>query len=373
MEKQKLKSIYILITFTVILFFSVQNLQLVYDGAANFFAMISPIVNGGIIAFIFNIPMQKLETGILSKMKKGKRGTAYGITIVGFIIFIIALISVVIPQVIISLTQIVDSLEALYNRLPSMYDEIVGAFPSIEQYLNDINWAELLNIATTAVQNMILTVANGLAVFLSGLFGGVVNFVLAFIFSIYLLFAKEKVYISIKNVLYAAFKKEKMDKIYKVATLTSKSFSSFILGQVTEAVIVGVIFIVALAIFGFDYATLISVLIAVGSLIPIFGSTIGCIIAMFFLSTVSLSQAVWFLVLFLIIQQLEGNLIYPYVVGNKVGIPAILVFISVVLGGNFLGLIGMLTFIPISGVIYTLLKEFVENKESNNKEIILEE
>ncbi len=362
MEKQKLKSIYLLITFTIILFFSVQNLGLVLTGTKSLVAVVSPIINGGIIAFIFNIPMQKLEMGPLKNIKKAKRGIAYIITLISFIVFSIALISIIIPQVIISLTQILKSLEGLYNQLPLIYAEIEKLLPSIEEYA-DINWDEILNLITSGLQNIVVTVASGVTVFLSNLFGGIVNFVLAFIFSIYLLFSKEKVYTAIKKLLYASFKKEKMDKIYKVANLTNKSFSSFILGQVTEAVIVGVIFIIAMSILGFDYAVLISVILSVGSLIPIFGSTIGCIIAMFFLATVSIPQALWFLLVFLIIQQLEGNLIYPYVVGNKVGIPAILVFISVLVGGNLLGLIGMITFIPISGVIYTLLKEFVESKE----------
>ncbi len=369
MEKQKLKSIYAIITFTIILFFSVQNMSLAFNGVKNFLSMISPLINGGIIAFIFNIPMQKLENILSKKSKKSKRGIAYLITLLGFILFFVALISVVIPQVIVSLTQIISSLEILYAQLPMIYEEIIKLIPDVSSLI-DLEFSELLSSVTSEIQNILGIIANGLTEFIGTIFDGVVNFVLAFIFSIYLLFSKESVYLAIKNVMYAAFKKEKMDMVYKIANLTNKSFSYFILGQATEAVIVGVIFLVALTVFNFDYAVLISTIISVGSLIPIFGSTIGCIIAMFFLATINLSQAVWFLILFIVIQQLEGNLIYPYVVGNKVGIPAILVFVSVILGGNFLGLIGMLTFIPISGVIYTLLKEFVEKKNASiNEEI----
>ncbi len=365
MEKQKLKSIYLLITFSILLFFCVQNLALVASFIGFIYSALKPLIYGGIIAFIVNIPMSGIEKLLSKKMKKGQRAVAYLITIFIFLVFLAALIAVIIPQIVISLTQIIHSIENLYNQLPRMYEELSASIPMLNEYIGDINWTDILADATVMIESIIFSLVEGLTGFIGGVFGSVVNFVVAFIFSIYLLFSKEKVYIAIKNLFYSAFKKEKMDKVYKVADLTNKSFYNFIQGQATESIIIGVIFLVVLSVLGFNYAVLISTIMSVGSLIPIFGSAIGCVIAMFFLATVNLNQAIWFLILFIVIQQVEGNLIYPYVVGNKVGIPAILVFMSVVLGGNLLGLVGMLTFIPISGVIYTLLKEFVENKKIN--------
>ena len=156
--------------------------------------------------------------------------------------------------------------------------------------------------------------------------------------------------------------------IFHVAEVSYRSFANFLSGQCLEAVILGSMFVVAMTVFRLPYAMLIGLIIAVTALVPVFGAFIGCGIGVVLIAIESPARAVWFVLLFLVLQQIEGNIIYPRVVGNKVGLPSILVFVSVILGNSIMGVAGMLIFIPAVSIIYTLVKEYVETKESQGAE-----
>ena len=194
------------------------------------------------------------------------------------------------------------------------------------------------------------------------LVNGTVNFIVGFVFACYILLQKEKLLYQLRKLLEAFLPEKAAEKIWYVGQLTEKIFSNFITGQCVEAVILGAMFAVTLSIFKFPYALLIGVLIAFLALIPIFGAFIGCVLGAFLILMVDPIKALIFIVIFLVLQQIEGNLIYPRVVGGSVGLPAIWVLAAVTIGGSLMGVLGMLIFIPLVSVFYTLLKQTVNRR-----------
>ena len=188
---------------------------------------------------------------------------------------------------------------------------------------------------------------------------GVTTFVIAFVFSCYVLLQKEKLSVQVKKVVYAFFPERRCEWLFEVAGLASKAFSSFFTGQCVEALILGCMFFIVMSILNMPYTLLVSVLIAFTALIPIFGAFIGCFVGAFLILMVDPMKMLVFVVTFLILQQIEGNLIYPKVVGSSVGLPSIWVLAAVSIGGSLMGIVGMLIFIPIVSVVYTLFKASV--------------
>ena len=188
---------------------------------------------------------------------------------------------------------------------------------------------------------------------------GVATFFIAFSFSCYILFQKEKLHLQIRKVFFAFLPKEKAKALLQICSLTYRTFANFLTGQCLEAIILGCMFCVTLSILRMPYALLIGVLIAFTALVPIFGAFIGCAVGSFLIFMVSPKQAILFIIVFLVLQQMEGNLIYPHVVGESVGLPSIWVLAAVTIGGNLMGIVGMLVFIPLLSVLYTIFREFV--------------
>ena len=188
---------------------------------------------------------------------------------------------------------------------------------------------------------------------------GVTTFFIAFSFACYILFQKEKLHVQVRKVFFAFIPKRKAEVILEVCSLIYRTFANFLTGQCLEAVILGSMFVITLSILKMPYALLIGIIISFTALIPIFGAFIGCVLCCLLIFMVSPKQAILFILVFLILQQIEGNLIYPHVVGSSVGLPSIWVLAAVTIGGNLLGIIGMLIFIPLVSVLYTLFREYV--------------
>ena len=191
---------------------------------------------------------------------------------------------------------------------------------------------------------------------------GVSTFVIGLIFSFYILLQKEKLSRQARQVFYAILPERRADRLLDVLRLAERTFSSFLSGQCLEACILGTLFVVAMTLFQIPYALLVGVLIALTALIPIVGAFIGCAVGALLIAIDDPWKALWFIVLFLVLQQVEGNLIYPHVVGSSVGLPSIWVLAAVTLGGKLMGITGMLFFIPLCSVIYALFRSYVKNR-----------
>ena len=256
--------------------------------------------------------------------------------------------------------QVPVAVKAVQKWLTDLPDSYPALAPSVAEL--NIDWSSLADSIVTFVQNFAAgVVSSGVGIF-SGIVSGVVTFVIAFTFSIYVLFQKERLARQAKQILYAVFPEKATEKILSVAALSNQVFSSFLSGQCVEAVILGTLFVITMSILGMPYAMLTGIVIAITALIPIFGAFIGCVIGMLLIVMVDPVQAVWFLVLFLVLQQIEGNLIYPHVVGNSVGLPSIWVLVAVTVGGNMFGILGILVFIPLCSVLYALFAMFVKKR-----------
>jgi len=194
------------------------------------------------------------------------------------------------------------------------------------------------------------------------IFSAVFDACVVLILSIYMIINKEKLCRGVKKIVYATMKKERADSVVGHARLTNQIFTNFIRGQLVEAVILGLLCYVGMKILGIPYAAAVASLIAFTALIPVLGAYVGAFVGAFLIVLTSPVKALWFLVFIVVLQQIEGNLIYPKVVGKSVGLPGIFVLIAVMLGGSLFGIWGMLLGVPVTSVVYTITKQFVDKK-----------
>ena len=375
LNKRNIKKILWLITFAVVLFSVLQNFERLGSLAGLAVGIISPLLIGLCIAFIINVPMQFIETNLLRDRKKFKIPSKLKrpLSVLLTLFFVAGVITVI---VFLLLPELIDTFGLVRDMLPLFITDIQnwamqfsGEFPEIADWLMNIqlDW----NKITDFVQNGATDIINTTMYAAASVVNGTINFVLGLFFAFYLLAQKEKLALHAKRLLYAFFPKGKTDSFLDICRLANKTFSKFISGQCVEAVILGVLCFIGMSIFRFPYALMISVLVGFTALIPIFGAFIGCAVGAFMILMVSPLKALWFIIFFIVLQQLEGNLIYPKVVGNSIGLPAIWVLVAVIVGGNMMGIIGMLLFIPLSSVIYSILRSMVSKKLAE-KELTVE-
>ena len=368
LSKLSMKKIRELIIFTVLLVVALWKFEVVIDVLKTIWGIIFPFVLGGAIAFVINVPMSFLEKKIFGKIKEGNKAgekLARPISILLTIILAVGVIILVMFGVIPQLTRTIASLMmSIANFIPQMQDWIrefshnnqdIMKLVDQVQFNPDqaIKWG--ISILGNGAGNMMNTTMSAVGSIVSGF----ATFFIAFSFACYILFQKEKLYIQIRKIFFAFIPRKKAEAFLKICSLTYRTFANFLAGQCLEAVILGSMFVVTLSILKMPYALLIGTLIAFTALIPIFGAFIGCALGCFLIFMVSPKQAILFIIVFLILQQIEGNLIYPHVVGGSVGLPSIWVLAAVTIGGNLMGIVGMLVFIPIVSVIYTIFREFV--------------
>ena len=368
LSKLSMKKIRELIIFTVLLVVALWKFEVVIDVLKTIWGIIFPFVLGGAIAFVINVPMSFLEKKIFGKIKEGNKAgekLARPISLLLTIILAVGVIILVMFGVIPQLTRTIASLMmSIANFIPQMQDWIREFSHNNQDIMKLVNQVQFnpdqaikwgISILGSGAGNMMNTTMSAVGSIVSGF----ATFFIAFSFACYILFQKEKLYIQIRKIFFAFIPRKKAEAFLKICSLTYRTFANFLAGQCLEAVILGSMFVVTLSILKMPYALLIGTLIAFTALIPIFGAFIGCALGCFLIFMVSPKQAVLFIIVFLILQQIEGNLIYPHVVGGSVGLPSIWVLAAVTIGGNLMGIVGMLVFIPIVSVIYTIFREFV--------------
>lgn len=372
MNKDTIKAIRGLMIFAAILVLVVANIDKTVGILAMIIGILTPFLVGSALAFIINMPMKFVERKVFAKAKlnaKLKR-------VFSFLIALILVISIVWAVYMLILPQLGETIKELAIKIPVFIKDIIAYLqetfennPEIQEYIKNLDIAKwdwhsiLTKIANTAyagVSSMLVSTVN----VASGIFGVVFDFIIALVFAIYLLFQKEIIKSQITRVFRAYLPEKVHTRIQYVSALLLQNFSRFISSQCLEALILGLLFLITMSIFGFPYAVLISTLIAVTALVPIVGAFVGCIVGAFLILVDTPIMAVYFVIMFLILQQIEGNLIYPKVVGNSVGLPAIWVLVAVSVGGSLFGVVGMLVFIPITSTLYTLLKEDVNERNS---------
>ena len=380
LNKKSMKKIRELIVFTAILVVALWKFDTVLEGAKNIWGILFPFVLGGAIAFVINVPMSFLEKKIFGKTKDGNKvgeKLARPISLLLTIILAVGVIALVMFGVIPQLTRTMGSLMiSIANFVPQMQNWIRDFSHNNQEIMKLVNQVQFnqdqaikwgISILGSGAGNMMNTTMSAVGSIVSGF----ATFFIAFSFACYILFQKEKLHVQIRKVFFAFISKQKAEAFLKICSLTYQTFANFLTGQCVEAVILGSMFVVTLSILKMPYALLIGTLIAFTALIPIFGAFIGCAVGCFLIFMVNPKQAILFIIVFLILQQIEGNLIYPHVVGGSVGLPSIWVLAAVTIGGNLMGIVGMLIFIPLVSVLYTIFREFVylRLKEKNIKQV----
>lgn len=373
LDKENMKKICLLIVFTLAVFVGLWRLEAVIAAISFLGGILAPFILGGAIAFILSVPMNRIEITICKlcskdsneKRQRKREKFLRPFSMILTLVFVIAVLALAVLVIFPELGRTVSGLgRTIQANVPVLLDKLEELFHNnkeISYWLSnlDLNWDEIIRKATNIFQSGADIILGSTFSVVQSIFSGVTTFVIGFVFACYILIQKEKLGRQCRKLLFAYLKKQQAERVLEIASLTHRTFAKFLTGQCLEAVILGTMFFVAMTLLRFPYPLLVGVLIAITALIPIFGAFIGCVVAAFLILMVSPMQALAFIVLFLVLQQLEGNLIYPHVVGGSVGLPSIWVLVAVTVGGSLMGIVGMLIFIPLMSVLYTLLRQDV--------------
>lgn len=377
MEKKniEMKKLLLLIIIILIGYWIVNN----FNVLGNFFKIIgdilSPFILGGCLAFILNIPMTFFEKKLSKiKTKKGKKIKHQKLLRMVSILFAILVIVPVLTLIIkLIVPELINIGKMLIDNIPFYAEEITKLIEQYSDKIPDINnIIQEANIDIESIKGQLINQISGLLTssisIISNIISAIANFFIGIIFAIYLLIDKEKLQNQAKKILYAYINKEKADKIMRIGSTSNSTFRNFFTVQCLEATILGTLCMIGMLILRIPYAVPIGILVGVTALIPIVGAFIGVIIGAILILSVEPIKAITFILFFLILQQIEGNLIYPRVVGNSVGLPGMWVLVAVTIGGNLGGILGMLIGVPIASIVYTLLREDVNSKLAKTKE-----
>ncbi|MDR2025518.1 MAG: AI-2E family transporter [Hungatella sp.] len=365
-----IKKIRGLIVFTVIVVVAGWNYVYLFALAMKLVGFISPFLLGGVMAFILNVPMRRIEQLLpLKEESKIRRPLSLCLTLV-FVIGLLLLVTfVVMPQLFETVMSLQNSIPAFITGLKEEAERLFSQNPEIADYINSIqiDWKSFLENVVGFLTAGAGTVLSSTVSAALSIISGMTTFVIALVFAIYILLQKETLSRQFQKLMRAFLPEEVTLRTFKILTLVSETFSHFLTGQCLEAVILGSMFFLTLSVFRLQYGLLIGVLIAFTALIPMFGAFIGCAIGAFLMLMVKPLDAVIFLIIFFVLQQVEGNFIYPHVVGNSVGLPSIWVLVAVTIGGSAMGIVGMLVFIPLCSVVYAILRGIVNERLEKKK------
>ena len=375
LDRENIRKLRGLIVFTLVILVGLLRFDVVLDAVGFLLHILFPI------AFVLSVPMNRIDQRLFGKAKEGSKldKASAPLSLVITLVLVLAVLSLVVIVVLPELGSTIAMLgKTLPEKVPALLKKIEALFANnpnlilyIEELESSLNWDEILNQMVTFFRIGANTMLDSTISVATGIVSGVGTFFIAFVFACYILLQQTFLRRQMTKLFFAYLKEKHAQEVLRICSLTYRTFSNFLTGQCMEAVILGLMFFIAMTIFRFPFAVLVGVLIAFTALIPIFGAFIGCFVGAFLILTVDPKQALFFVIMFLILQQIEGNLIYPKVVGGSIGLPAIWVLAAVSLGGSLFGVVGMLVFIPIVSVLYTLLKENV-NKRLDEKQIHIE-
>ena len=331
--------------------------------------ILSPFIVGSALAFVLNVPMRSIERVLKKVPKPGqRRALALVLTVIAVLLVLYGTFALLIPQLGDTIESIAAQLPVFFGNVQDSVLQYLDEHPELMEWvssytdINSLDWGALvqegITLLTDSIGNLVDKAVSAVITLGTGIFNGV----LSLVFAVYCLARKEILARQSRRLLYSFLPEHICDEVIRIARMTNSTFSKFISGQCLEALILGAMFAVTMPIFGMPFVALVSVIIAVTALVPIVGAFVGCIIGAFFILVVDPVLAFWFVVLFLVLQQIEGNLIYPRVVGNSVGLPGMWVLVAVAVGGDLMGVGGMLLMIPLASVCYALAREFTQKR-----------
>ena len=356
----------------IVIYLALNNVTGILDSISYLAGLVMPFIIGAVIAFVFNVPMKAIEKGLnrlFDKRCKKKhprliRVLAYMFTLILILAIIAGVLFVVVPELVNTIADLIGQVPTAVNNLINWLQVKLSAYPEYEEKLSSIsiNWDSVLSNVMNFLSIGTKGIINGGIGAISGFFSGVTNFFIGFVFSVYVLFQKERLTAQCKKLMYVCMPENRADKIIEVLRLTNTTFSNFLSGQCLEACILGTMFVITLSILRMPYALLIGIIIAVSALIPIVGAFIGCIVGVILIMMTSPLKALIFVGVFLILQQIEGNIIAPKVLGEATGLTGFWVIFAIVVFGGTLGFVGLIIGVPAFSVIYTWIKNWITRR-----------
>ena len=363
----------------ILFYWALKNYGVLFGLVGKIAGPLTPLFIGAALAFVLNIPMTFFE-GLLDKTKirKFKRGISILLTITLLILILVLVLFIVLPEIGRTFENLVAILPDFIDNTLAWFNRLTEKYPELNQWIADTGFS-LDNVGEGALEFLKtsgMTVADYSLKIVTTIVSGTVSFFLGSVFATYILLEKENLSRQLTRLFFAFVPVNVGKRILEILSLTNHTFTKFVTGQLTEAMILGMMFVVAMTIFGFPNAIVIGVLVTITALVPIFGAYIAMFVGAFLILVISPIQAFWFMVMFQVLQQIEGNLIYPRVVGNSIGLPGMWVLGAVLLGAGLYGIVGILLSVPLCSVAYVLLREAIgvrlkEKKLFENSEIEL--
>lgn len=368
-EKRKYLKIFGVICASILFYALVMHLDVVLKVFGVLLTVLAPFMLGLAIAFIINIPLRFFEKKVFRKLakkkvwKKIKRPVCLLLSWLLVLTVFVLIFSLILPQLITTIEKFFVDLPGYMDRLDQVVSDLIERYNlPINKDSVKIDWSTISSMAIDFLHKDASSVTNITIDILTGFTRGMLNLLVGFFFSIYVLASKESLGKLCKSILYSHFKKETAKKILSFFTLSGKAFSGFLAGQCTEAVLIGVLCFIGMKIFRFPHAILASCIIAVTALVPIFGAIIGALLSAFLILLVSPMKALFFLIYILVLQQIESNVVYPKIMGKHVGLPGIWVLLAVTIGGNLGGVAGMIISVPICSIFFTMYEKWLNKR-----------
>lgn len=363
MNKENLKKIRGLIGFTIFLLVLLWNYRIVYEGLKIIVRIISPFVLGLGIAFVLNIPVRFFENKIFASFRKTKRQISLVVTLVLTFVGVFGILFCIIPEFASSLNNIGNNMDLFLPKFKKILIKITSSEPKLAIWISniDMSWENISTYLLSFMKRGIRRYGFRMET-VRTIVSEIAKYTVAFTFACYVILQKECLGRQTKKMMYAFMPRDWVEIWLAFLGLANEIFARFLSGQCLEAVLLGGLFLILMLFLQIPYAFLIAIVIAVTSLVPVFGAFMGCGIALLLIFPISPIKTIIFFALFLFIQQIEGDYIYPHVVGRSVGLPAIWVLVSVSLGAGFFGVMGMLLFIPLFSVFYSMLKGIVHRR-----------
>ena len=379
-NKFSIKKIILIMLGLIIFYLAIKNIAVVTSYVGTFISYFTPFILGAALAFVINVPMTKIEGFLFKKVPEDpktrlqkcasalKRPVSMLIALILVFGVIVLAGVIIVPQVASGLQSLADALPGAMDRLQEWIDSNTHKINVIENLMNKVDidldsvGRELANTAkgwaTAILDSGFSTVSN--------IVNGIFQFVIGLVFAIYILLQKEKLGRQGKQIVYAAFSEKTADKIMYITGMTRDVFKGFISGQCVDGIINAILFLIILSILGIPYAVMISIFSGFMAMIPIIGSFIGAGVGVIIVLIMDPSQVLYFIIMYIIVQQIDGNVIYPLIAGNSMGLPSIWVLMAVTVGGSMMGILGMILFIPICSVLYKLTRYYVLRRLKDN-------
>ena len=371
---KQMKKAMFLIFFAIAIWWLFDNYKVVINLLKILFEVMIPFMVAFAISFVLNKPMIFIEEKVFDRINfiskldlKYKRAASLIITLLTFIIFLFLFLQIAIPNLVEASTQLAEQIPSYLKQLQTFLQNTSIFGLNINEWIESVDVENLYNQVTSFFKGGFLSIADSTFSVFSSVFGLFSSIFLGIVFSIYFLLQKEDLSLSIKKLTFAVLPREYANKLVLFIRIANDSFSSFISGQSLDALLIGAIFFVSMTIFNFPYALMISIIIAIFALIPIIGAFIGLVVGAFLIFVQDPQKAFYFIILFFVIQQLEGDLIYPKVVGKASGLSSVWILAAVTIGGSLFGILGIILFVPMFSIIQKLLSIYIEKNSEKVK------